>query len=196
MAKKPSEKKGKPNSRLVNSEGNVVTTTADQTTGETPKGESRGHYPATVVYGLTEDQLGNAVTNGILQLVGETAVVIRGKGTVKDEFVTYEKFIAANFEGQKLLSGGKEVIATSAPAKGEDTRSEADKAKGATDHYNYGFDLEVKRELRAKLAELIEGPAKAIAKAAQTMLDQGVAETLDDAIAMVKAGRVRKGLPV
>lgn len=197
MAKKPSaEKPTKPNSRLVTSGGEVVTTTADQTAGETPKGESRGHYAASVVYGLTADQLAQGITDGLIAQVGETAVVIRGKGNTKDEFVTYDKHIALNDKGEAFLCGGKTAVATPAPEKGEDTRTDADKAKGSADHFNYGFDLEVKRELRAKLAELIEGPAKAIAKSAQTLFDQGVAETLEDAVAMVKAGRLRKGLPV
>ena len=201
MAKKPSakmtdSKTDKAKTNLVTASGEVVVSNTIETT-ETPKGESRGHYSAETVYGLTADQLGNAVTNGWLQPTGDpTAVVIRGKGNTKDEFVTYQKFIAVNFDGAKLLCGGKELIATEKPETGEDTRTDAEKAKGAADHFNYGFDLEVKRELRAKLAELIEGPAKAIAKAAQTMLDQGVAETIEDAVAMVKAGRLRKGLPV
>lgn len=182
-------------SRLVTSDGEVVSNTQIETT-ETPKGESRGHYSETVVYGLTQDQIDAAINAEQIRSVGNTAVVIRGKGNVKDEFVTYDKLIALNFDGAKLLCGGKETVATDKPENGEDTRSDAEKAKGAADHFNYGFDLEVKRELRSKLAELIEGPAKAIAKAAQTMLDQGVAETIEDAVAMVKAGRLRKGLPV
>jgi len=201
MAKKPSAKTtdskiDKAKTNLVTSLGEVIVSNTIETT-ETPKGESRGHYSAETVYGLSSDQLAAAVAAGALQPTGDpTAVVIRGKGNTRDEFVTYQKFVAVNFDGAKLLCGGKEVAATEKPETGDDTRSDAEKAKGAADHFNYGFDLEVKRELRAKLAELIEGPAKAIAKAAQTMLDQGVAETLDDAVAMVKAGRLRKGLPV
>jgi hypothetical protein len=196
MAKKSvAAKTTKPNSRLVTSQGEVVVSNSTETV-ETPKGESRGHYAESVVYGLSQDQIDAAIAAESIRSVGNTAVVIRGKGNVKDEFVTYDKLIALNFDGAKLLCGGKEVVATDKPETGEDTRSDAEKLKGAADHFNYGFDLEVKRELRAKLAELIEGPAKAIAKAAQTMLDQGVAETIEDAVAMVKAGRLRKGLPV
>jgi len=197
MAQKTNGKNSeKEKTNLVNpKKGEIVTTTA-QETGEKPKGESRGHYPATTVYGLTADQIAQGIKDGLIAQVGETAVVIRGKGNVKDEFVTYDKHIALNDRGEAFLCGGKSEVATPAPEKGEDTRTDAEKAKGSADHFNYGFDLEVKRELRSKLAELIEGPAKAIAKAAQTMLDQGVAETLDDAVAMVKAGRLRKGLPV
>jgi len=196
MAKKQTAvKPAKLNSQLVTSAGEVVSNTQIET-GETPKGESRGHYAESVVYGLSQDQIDAAIAAESIKSVGNTAVVIRGKGNVKDEFVTYDKLVALNFDGAKLLCGGKEVVATEKPENGEDTRSDAEKLKGAADHFNYGFDLEVKRELRAKLAELIEGPAKAIAKAAQTMLDQGVAETIEDAVAMVKAGRLRKGLPV
>jgi hypothetical protein len=196
MAKKSvAAKTTKPNSRLVTSQGEVVVSNTIET-GETPKGESRGHYSASVVYGLTAEQLAQGIADGLIARVGETAVVIRGKGNVKDEFVTYDKHIALNNAGENFLCGGKQEVATEKPETGEDTRTDAEKAKGAADHFNYGFDLEVKRELRAKLAELIEGPAKAIAKSAQTLFEQGVAETLDDAVAMVKAGRLRKGLPV
>jgi hypothetical protein len=196
MAKKQTaEKPTKPNSRLVTSKGEVVanTTTAVE---ETPKGESRGHHLATTVYGLTQDQLDAAVEAGHILHIGETAVVIRGKGNAKDEFLTYDKFVALDQQGELIFCHGKGNVATDKPAEGDDTRSAEEKAKGTADHFNYGFDLEVKRELRSLLAELIEGPAKAIAKAAQTLLDQGVADSEEEAIAMVKAGRAKKGLPV
>lgn len=193
MAKKQTAAK----TNLV-SKGEIVTTTAaEPVKAETAKGESRGHYAATLVYGLTAEAIAEAITAGQLSDGGKTDVTISAKVTkTRDEFVTYDKLVALTFVGQALLAGGKEAPATAAPAEGKDERTEDQKAKGACDHFNYGFDLEVKRELRGKLAELIEGPAKAIAKAATTLLDQGVADTLEEAVAMVKAGRAKKGLPV
>jgi len=162
------------------------------------KGELRGTYAATAVYNLSADAIAAAIAEKLIANVGTTAVTISAKiaGTKIDQFVNYEKLIALTAEGQKLLAGGKMEPATDAPESGKDERTAEQKAKGACDHFNYGFDLEVKRDLRGKLAEMIEGPAKAIAKAAQVMLDNGMADTLDEAVAMVKASRAKKGLPV
>ena len=192
---------GKKTANLV-SDGVVKMTAEIETpetpeTVETPKAASRGHYAAAVVYSLTADQIAEAIADGRIANVGTTDVTISAKVTkTKDESITYEKLIALTADGQAFLCGGKMEPATDAPESGKDERTDEQKAKGACDHFNYGFDLEVKRSLRSKLAELIEGPAKAIAKAAQVMLDNGMADSLDEAVAMVKASRAKKGLPV
>jgi hypothetical protein len=194
-------------SNLVDQKGNVVTTTANETAAVVAvteaaaegkaKGVNKGHRVAVDVYGLTAEQIAAAIAEGQIANVGTTVVQISADANKgKAGFITYEKLVALNFNGQGLLCGGKEGVQVDAPAEGEDTRTDEDKAKGATDHFNYGFDLEVKRELRRILSGLLEGPEKAIKAAVQTLLDNGLAENEDEALAMVKASRLKKGLPI
>jgi hypothetical protein len=185
-------------SKLV-SKGKTImtaeTNTAVAEQPETAKAEPRMRVGAMQAYGLTAERIAELVEAGDVANIGATELTISAKVTkAKDEVLVYEKLIALTFAGALALSGGKEEPATVATEGAELTDEQ--KAKGACDHFNYGFDLEIKRILRGKLAELIEGPAKVIAKAAQNLLDNGGADDLESAVAMVKAWRVKKGLPV
>ena len=172
--------------------GEVKMTVAEQ---EKP---SRAMVPATVAYKLSADLIAQGIEAGDLANLGSTDVTISAKvsPTGKDETLPYEKLIALTAQGAILLSGGKEVPASAKPETGDDNRTDADKASGMCDYFNYGRDLEVKRELRGKLADELEGPSKIIKAAAQKLVDAKLCETLDEAIAEVKERRVKKGLPV
>jgi hypothetical protein len=188
MAKKNGVQNGKSN--LV-SKGVIVSTET------TTAAEPRMRVSAVDAYSKTAAEISAAIEAGKIRNVGPTDLTISAKVTkTKDETLVYEKLIALNFEGQSFLTGGKEEPALDLAEGAKDERTEEEKAKGACDHFNYGFDLEVKRILRGKLAELIEGPAKVIAKSAQNLVDNGIAEDMESATAMVKAARAKKGLPV
>lgn len=173
------------------SKGKIVSTET------TAVAEPRMRVSAVDAYSKTAAEISAAIEAGKIRNVGPTDLTISAKVTkTKDETLVYEKLIALNFEGQSFLTGGKEEPALDLAEGAKDERTEEEKAKGACDHFNYGFDLEVKRILRGKLAELIEGPAKVIAKAAQNLIDNGIADDMESATAMVKAARAKKGLPV
>jgi len=192
-----SEKAIQPEPKIDSQKENSVENTIvqDQPVQDQKKSEPRMRVSAVQAYGLTADRIQELIAAGEIANLGDTELTISAKVTkTKDETLVYEKLIALSFNGQLALAGEKEEIATVATEGVELTPEQ--EAKGACDHFNYGFDLEVKRILRGKLAELIEGPAKAIAKGAQNLIDNGFAETMEEAITMVKASRVKKGLPV
>jgi hypothetical protein len=179
-----------PASNLV-SKGKIVSTET------TAVAEPRMRVNAVTAYGKTAEEIAAAIEAGQIRNVGPTDLTISAKVTkTKDETLVYEKLIALTYEGQAFLTGGKEEPALDLAEGAKDERTDEEKAKGACDHFNYGFDLEVKRILRGKLAELIEGPAKVIAKAAQNLIDNGIADDMETATAVVKAARAKKGLPV
>jgi hypothetical protein len=164
---------------------------------ETVEPDGRPIIPATVIYGLSEEVLEKALADGDLRHVGTVKLTITKKesGTGRDEVQPYEKMRALTFEGMVLLSGGKaEHSEPRGNTKEKDKRSEEGKRKGAPDHFNYGLDLEVKRELRRNLESEIAGPAKAIEKMAKAMVENKLAKSLPEAIAKVKAMRLAEGL--
>jgi hypothetical protein len=163
-----------------------------------PQGEKREMIPATKAYGLTADQIAAAIEAGEIANVGSTDVTIRAKSspTKKDEVLPYEKLVALNFDGMLLLSGGKMEPKTDAPETGKDERSDDQKLKGAADHFNYGRNLDVNREVSRLLSEQIEGPAKIIKAAAERMVAAGMFTNVDEATAFVKERRAAQGLAV
>lgn len=160
--------------------------------------EARAMVPATKAYGLTADAIAAGIEAGDLANVGSTDVTIKmgTSGAKKDETLPYEKLVALTFDGQLILSGGKMEPGTDAPKEGKDERTKEQKQKGACDHFNYGYDLDIKRELRRQLSEELEGPAKVILKAAERLVDAGLFDTVDEAVADIKEKRAAKGLAV
>jgi len=107
----------------------------------------------------------------------------------------YRRFQPLTLEAMVILAGGKVEPATERPKDGPDNRTDADKAKGACDYFDYGYDLDVRADVRAALLASQEGPEKAIAKAVKGMVENG---GFDEAFAreMVIAQRRKAGLPV
>src|SRR5262245_52560870 len=106
--------------------------------------------------------------------------------TKKEETQPYEKLEAITFEGMVLLAGGKAEPAVLRGDEKVDPRTAEERIKGVPDHFNYGLDLEVKRNLRKALETEISGPEKAILKMAKIMLDLKMAKNLDAAIATAR----------
>jgi hypothetical protein len=160
---------------------------------------TRETIPATTVYNLTQEQIDGAIEAGWIE-AGSEAVDVTIKAdsspTKRDEKQPYDQLLAITWEGMVLLSGGKaERQAPRGEAK-VDARTEEEKAKGAPDHFNYGLDLEVKRNLRRQLETEISGPAKVIERTAKLLFDQKMFPSLDAAREHVKQMRLSAGLDV
>lgn len=158
---------------------------------------SRNIIPATEVYNLTPDQISAALEAGDIAEGGTVNVTIKAgalAGLTKDEAQPYEQLLAVTFDGMVLLSGGKQEPQTPRGEDTKDSRTDAEKAKGAPDHFNYGLDLEVKRALRKDLETAISGPSKAIEKAATALFANKLFPSLDAAREHVIGMRRSAGL--
>lgn len=113
----------------------------------------------------------------------------------KDHEKEYTRYEALNARGMAALCGGKIEPSTSAPAEGKDERTDDQKANGACDYFNYGFDLDQRASVRASLMGELEGPEKAIAKLVKALVDGGLM-TEPEAREYVVAQRTAKGLAV
>jgi hypothetical protein len=138
-----------------------------------------------------------AVTEGSVKTEqDEVTVGAKSSPDGKEHKRPYTRFTALNAKGMAALCNGKIVPATSKPAEGtKDERTDADKAVGACDYFNYGFDLDIRASERAILMGELEGPEKAIAKVVKALVDGGLfneTEAKDYVITQRKA----KGLPV
>lgn len=161
--------------------------------------EARQVIPASTVYNLTQEAIDNAIEAGWIVATPEpvdVTITADASPTKRDEKQPYMQLLALTWEGMVLLAGGKAEPQTPRGDSKADTRTEAEKAKGAPDHYNYGLDLEVKRSLRRALETEIAGPAKAIERTAKMLLDQKIFASLDAAREHVKNMRREAGLDV
>lgn len=167
--------------------------------------EARKVVIAEDAYNLTTDQIDAAIREGWIRWAGgiprgekatagtrTTAVtdvtIKKDKSpTKRDETQPYEKLEAISPEGMVLLAGGKLEPAVLRGDEKVDPRTAEERIKGACDHYNYGLDLEVKRNLRKALENEISGPEKAIRKLAQALVDLKMAKNLEQAIVKARA---------
>lgn len=161
----------------------------------------------TYITSATPEQIAAAVeAKHILMSVENVTIGAKASPTGKDEKLDYVKLTALDVEGMALLADGKLEAATTAPADvldadgkvvtaaGKDERTKEQKANGAADYFNYGFDLSVRQKVRAELAEQIEGPSKVIAKAAEQLVKAGLYDNVAEATEAVKAQRKARGL--
>lgn len=160
---------------------------------------ARSVLAASAVYGVEAETLRQAIEAGFIRPASDPAEVKIKKDTSptgKDEVQPYAKLEAVTAEGMAILTGGKIEPATPAPKEGKDERTPEQKRDGACDHFNYGLDLQIRQTIRGKLATELEGPAKTIEKLAKALLENGWADTIEDARAQVIAKRVEKGMAV
>lgn len=189
MAKKTGEK--------INSNTDQKEKKMETNETETATATGRAVIPATTAYNLTQEQIDNAIQEGWIVANPEPVdVTIKADSspTKKDEVQPYMQLLGITWEGMVLLSGGKAEPQAPRGDDKVDSRSEAEKAKGAPDHFNYGLDLEVKRALRRGLEQEISGPAKVIERAAKALFDAKLFGSLEAARAHVKAQRTELGL--
>lgn len=145
---------------------------------------------------MTLEMIQAAIAEGSIS-AGEDTVKIAAKTSPdgKDHVATYTRYTALNAKGMAALCNGKIAPSTAKPESGKDERTDADKAAGACDYFNYGFDLDARATVRAKLMGELEGPEKAIAKAVKSLVD-GAGYSEQDAREIVINGRKAKGLAV
>jgi hypothetical protein len=115
-----------------------------------------------------------AVTDGhIAATEDEVTISDKASPTGKSAKAKYMKLRALDAEGMGILCKGKMEPATDKPKEGKDERTDADKAAGACDFFNYGFDLDVRAGIRQTLMDSLMGPEKLIKKAFDGMLGAG-----------------------
>ena len=124
-------------------------------------------------------------------------VTVRAKSspTKKDEHQPYVAYFAKTGRGMALLCGGKVEPMTVKAEEGKDERTDAQKAAGACDYFNYGYDLDVRQPIRVKLEDSLAGPEKAIDKMVKQLVDGGLYSE-PEARAFVIERRKTQGLPV
>ena len=106
----------------------------------------------------------------------------------------YLQLWANDAQGMAVLCNGKLGCVTPRP-EGDDTRTEVEKAKGACDYFNYGYDLRINANVRAALMATLEGPEKAIKQSVDNCV-KNLGMTEDEARTFVIAQRTKAGLPV
>lgn len=137
-----------------------------------------------------------AITDGNVRAeIGEVKISKDASPTKTEAKQGYVKLVALNARGMAALCNGKIEPQVAKPEEGEDKRTDTEKAVGAADYFNYGYDLDVRATVRSKLVSSLEGPDKAIAKAVKSLMDNaGMSES--DAMEYVKAQRTKAGLAV
>lgn len=121
--------------------------------------------------------------------IAEVNISAKASPTKKDESRSFDSLMALDAEGMALLCSGKIETQTPKPAEGKDERTEFQKKLGACDHFNYGYDLRVRAQVRDALVTSIEGPEKTIEKLvkANVAMFDTEAETREFVIARLKS---------
>lgn len=98
----------------------------------------------------------------VIPSIGAVLVGKDASPTKQAVFREYLKLDAQRGEGMRDIMNGKIQPATPKP-EGKDERTPDQKAPGACDMFNYGYDLDVRAKVRIDLIQSLEGPEKAIA---------------------------------
>jgi hypothetical protein len=128
----------------------------------------------------------------VIRMDGEVTVRAANSPNGKDAVKAYDKLVAVSAKGMAALCGGKIVPSTAKPEEGKDERTEEQKAPGACDFFNYGYDLDVRASVRQELIASLEGPEKTIKKAFDGMLLAGYSKA--DAAEMLRVSPKFKGV--
>ena len=115
-----------------------------------------------------------AIDKGTITLdFGEVTATISGKSASKG-------YIKTRPEGREWLNGALALC-----------DGDVDKVARA---FFYGFDLWQKTALRPALVALLEGPAKIILRTAKDSVAAGLYDSIEEAVAAIKAARNKRGL--
>jgi hypothetical protein len=158
---------------------------------------------------LKRDDVKAAIAEGSIKLVDKTVKVsakslksaginadtvkAAGLSVDKDGDIVFPVQVpeAQNGKGMAILCGGKIEPATAKP-EGKDDRTDAQKATGVCDVFNYAVDLDVRQDVRQNLIMAkLESPDKAIAKAVAALEALGMDR--DSAVKAAIAGAVASG---
>lgn len=129
---------------------------ADSRDGQTITAESLATLSEGLQAAINEGHI--VATYGTVEVTDKASPT--GKGS-KNEYVRLD---AQDASGMALLCDGKMKPATPKPSEGDDKRTDAEKAIGAADYFNYGRDLDVRSGIRQKMMSALEGPEKAVKK--------------------------------
>lgn len=145
---------------------------------------------------LNADLIQKAISDGhVISYEDEVKVNAKNSPDGKDHVAKYTRYEAVNAKGMLALCNGKMAPKTPKPTDGEDKRTDQEKEPGAADFFNYGFDLDVRAQARAKMLSGLESPEKAIAKVVKSLVDAGI-YTESEARDFVIEQRKAKGLSV
>lgn len=166
-------------------------TTATAETTERPVIDPIASRPAEQVEAIRK----GVAENHIAQVTAKVTIRAKSSPTKKDESQPYISYTALTGRGMALLCGGKVEPASAKAEEGKDERTDAQKAPGACDFFNYGYDLDVRQPIRVQLEDSLAGPEKAIDKMVKALVDGGLFNEAD-ARAFVIKSRQDKGLAV
>lgn len=123
---------------------------------------------------IAAEVLDKAVADGHLKVEDATVEISdKASPTGKGVSQAFKAFTALTVQGMAILCGGKTKPATPKP-EGDDERTDEDKAAGACDYFNYGYNLDVRAGIRQALMSGLEGPEKEIKKAVAGLVAMGL----------------------
>lgn len=116
------------------------------------------------------EKLRQAITDGdVVTSIGTVTISAKAsptKAEAKQDYLVLEAMTGA---GMGAINGGRIRPRKEAPAEGPDTRTAEEKLYGACDWHNYGYDLNVRADIRGALMATLEGPEKAIANVVKSL---------------------------
>lgn len=108
------------------------------------------------------DTLRESIAKGfVVPSIGAVLIGKDASPTKQAVVAEYLKLDATRGEGMRDICGGKIAQSTPKP-EGKDERTADQKANGACDFFNYGYDLDVRAKVRLDTIQSLEGPEKAI----------------------------------
>lgn len=124
---------------------------------------------------LTTPEIQAAVAAGDVQpFIGVVNIRADASPTKVAASKEYLGLSAMTGKGMAALNGGRIKPALPKPEKdAKDERTAEQKLPGACDWHNYGYDLDVRRIVRAEIMATLEGPDKAVAVAIKGMRGMG-----------------------
>lgn len=136
-----------------------------------------------------------AVKDGhVVRKLSDVTIRAKSSPTKKDEVQPFYSYAAMNARGMAALNNGKIEPQTPKPEDGKDERTEDQKAFGACDYHNYGYDLDLRQPIRVALEDEIAGPEDAINKAVKQLVDNGLFKTPEMARSFVIERRKAEGM--
>lgn len=127
----------------------------------------------------------------ILVEAAEVTVSAKASPDGKEHKRAYEALRPQTMAGMLALCDGKVEPSTPKAAEGKDERTDAQKAAGICDYFDYAYDLETRARIRAAMTQGLEGPDKAIEKVSKqldSMIELGLMtrEEADEQLAKIR----------
>jgi hypothetical protein len=138
------------------------------------------------------EQVRQAVAEGHIKASwDEVTISDKASPTGKGQKREYLRLDAQSAQGMAAIAGGK-MKPADPRGEGEDKRTPEQRAPGACDFFNYGYDLDVRASVRQALMGDLEGPEKAVKTAVKGFLAAEFAH--DDIRSMIANSPKFKGV--